>query len=356
MNAKRRQSGAQKPEPMQNGDSRATGVATTDRAKQLVARRSRPSVAAVVVTFNRKYLLLECLDALLAQTEPLDRIIVVDQASTDGTTDLLVQREYLSSPRIQYSRSDVNSGGAGGFSRGIELAFQGGFDWIWIMDDDAIAEPDTLHRTLEYARIPEIVAIANAKLRVDGSSDEGHFTFDRESLAEVSGTRFLTFSSFVGLMIAGSAVSRVGFPKSELFLQGDDTEYCRRLCRAGRIVFADNAPLLHKEVSRPPELTRRFGRSFTVYPTDRFCFQYFLWRNRVWIETHDDKIRIGRIGWLLGKIGRVLVRTCVIDRQDLSTRIFVLAKAFWDGMVGRFDNDFPFRMRQRVLDKVARTT
>jgi GT2 family glycosyltransferase len=341
---------------MQNGDTKTMGDATARPAKRPVDRGSKPSVAAVVVTFNRKYLLLECLDALLGQTEPLDRIIVVDQASTDGTTDLLVQRGYLSSPLIQYSRSDVNSGGAGGFSRGIELAFQGRFDWIWIMDDDAIAEPNTLRRTLEHAQVPDIVGIANAKLRVDGTLDDGHFVIDRNFSVGPAGPIFLTFSSFVGLMVSRSAVSRVGYPKSELFLQGDDTEYCRRLCRAGRIVFAHDAPLLHKEVSRPPELTRRFGRSFTVYPTDRFCFQYFLWRNRVWIETHDDKIRLGRIGWLLGKIGRVLVRTCVIDRQDLSTRMFVLAKAIWDGMAGRFDNEFPFRMRQRVLDKAARTT
>lgn len=341
--------------PMQIGEIKKADFATFVPQPAITCGR-RPSVAAVVVTFNRKHLLLECLDGLLAQTESLNRIIIIDQASTDGTTDLLAQRGYLGSPLIQYSRSEVNTGGAGGFSRGIEMAFQGGFEWIWIMDDDAIAEPDTLRRTLEYSQVAGVVGIANAKLRVDGTLDEGHFVIDTNSSAGPEGLIFLTFSSFVGLMVSRSAVSRVGYPKSELFLQGDDTEYCRRLCRAGRIVFAHDAPLLHKEVSRPPELTRRFGRSFTVYPTDRFCFQYFLWRNRVWIETHDDRIRLDRIGWLISNIGRVLVRTCLVDRQDMSTRVFVLAKAIWDGIAGRFDNDFPFRMRQRLLDKAARTT
>jgi len=307
---------------------------------------SEMTIAAVVVTFNRKALLAECLDALLQQTRPLDMILVIDQASSDGTAEMLQQKGYRDLDQICYLRSEVNSGGAGGFHRGVESAFLGGFDWIWIMDDDAIAHPDALQQMIQWTAEPGVAAIANSKIRLDGTLDEGHLERTGARLQN-GGPALLSFSSFVGLMIHRRVVEKIGFPKAELFLQGDDTEYCRRLHRAGHIVFAEDAVLVHKEVRRPIATVQRFGRPFTIYPTDQFCFHfYFLWRNRIWIETHDQGLRPARIFWLGRKMFRMLLRTCVIDRQDLGLRIGILLKAFKDGLLGKFDNEFPFRMRE----------
>jgi len=55
------------------------------------------SICAVVVTFNRKKLLLNCLGALKAQTRQLSHIVVIDNASTDGTADFLVQHNWTNS-------------------------------------------------------------------------------------------------------------------------------------------------------------------------------------------------------------------------------------------------------------------
>lgn len=86
------------------------------------------SVAAVVVTFNRKELLCECLDGLLAQTLPPARIVLVDNASTDGTAGLLAEKGYLERGLIQYIRLPVNSGQAGftkAFNEPMKPAFNG---------------------------------------------------------------------------------------------------------------------------------------------------------------------------------------------------------------------------------------
>jgi len=83
-------------------------------------------VCAVVVTYNRKDLLVECLEALRRQTGPLDAIYIIDNASTDGTPELLRSRGYrdgavIENPLdgseiiIRYVRLPVNTGGAGGF-------------------------------------------------------------------------------------------------------------------------------------------------------------------------------------------------------------------------------------------------
>jgi GT2 family glycosyltransferase len=100
--------------------------------------------AAVVVAFNRKKLLTECLDGLLRQSLPLDAIYVVDNASTDGTDAYLQKNGYLDEPQIRYIRLPVNSGGAGGFYHGVRVAFEAGYDWIWLMDDDTEPEANAL--------------------------------------------------------------------------------------------------------------------------------------------------------------------------------------------------------------------
>src|SRR5258708_6615252 len=185
---------------------------------------TQPSFAAVVVTHNRKDLLAECLDALLRQSRSLDRIFIIDQASTDGTAEMLPARGYLQQPLIVYSRSEKNTGGAGGFQRGVELAYIAGFDWIWLMDDDAIADSNALERMLRHASVSSVCAVANAKQRLNGTLDDGHLIFEKTSSCQ-SEPAYLTFSSFVGLMVARTAVREIGLPKAEFFLQGDDTEY-----------------------------------------------------------------------------------------------------------------------------------
>ncbi len=325
----------------------STQGADTDAVSSSV----EPSIAAVVVTFNRKRLLAECLDALLAQDRPLDRIFVVDQASTDGTGTLLEECGYLQQPGIAYARFETNTGGAGGFSRGVELAHKAGFDWIWLMDDDAVANSDALQKMLPCTKETGVVAVANAKLRLDGLLDRGHLTLAKHSDRPPLRFPILTFSSFVGLLVAGKAVNRIGLPMSELFLQGDDTEYCRRLCTVGLIAFAEDSILVHKEAFRPSPNVRRFGRTYVVYPLDTFYFRYFIWRNRVWIELHAPPVRIARFLRVVAQLIKEYIRTCVVDRDNLPQRLFVLTKAFKDGIVGSFDNGFPFRMRARAAAK-----
>ena len=127
-------------------------------------------ICAVVVTYNRKDLLVECLEALRRQTGPLDAIYIIDNASTDGTPELLRSRGYrdgavIENPLdgseiiIRYVRLPVNTGGAGGFHEGVKRAFHDGYDWIWLMDDDVEPEEYTLEKLLRASeRIPEDIS------------------------------------------------------------------------------------------------------------------------------------------------------------------------------------------------------
>ena len=104
-------------------------------------------ILAVVVTYNRKELLCECLDALLHQECSFLDILIVDNASTDGTHEYI--EKYLKDKRVIYENTGSNIGGAGGFNYGMKLGVKLGYDYIWLMDDDTIVKKDSLTKLLE---------------------------------------------------------------------------------------------------------------------------------------------------------------------------------------------------------------
>src|SRR5699024_2710161 len=112
-------------------------------------------IAAVVVTFNRSDLLLGTLQGLTRQTRPVDAIFLINNASTDGTEDLLKSEGWLNNHKVIYLKADTNLGGAGGFEKGMRAAYEAGYDWLWTMDDDVEPDVDALEVTLSYTRISE---------------------------------------------------------------------------------------------------------------------------------------------------------------------------------------------------------
>ena len=104
-------------------------------------------IVAVVVTYNRKDLLVTCIGNLLNQTQGNPDILVIDNASTDGTGDM-VKEKFGEETRVKYINTGANLGGAGGFSYGINVAVNQGYEYLWIMDDDSV---------FQQARFPHII-------------------------------------------------------------------------------------------------------------------------------------------------------------------------------------------------------
>ena len=107
------------------------------------------NVIAIIVTYNRKQLLEECLEAVLKQTVPVYKIILIDNASTDGTEMLFKNGERYDLPQIEYHKMSENLGGSGGFYEGIKLCREDTYSWAWIMDDDTIPNADCLEKLLK---------------------------------------------------------------------------------------------------------------------------------------------------------------------------------------------------------------
>jgi GT2 family glycosyltransferase len=205
----------------------------------------RETVAAVVVTFNRKQLLMECLNALLNQTYELDSVIIIDNNSTDGTYELLKERGYIDNEIIDYVRLNENTGGAGGFHEGIKRGYEKGYDWLWIMDDDVKPDKECLNILMKYKEKGKVLI----PLRLSSTLDIREFPAIKYDLSNpfLKQVRRLSVYtkynnylempeilevedfSFEGPLINREVIKKIGYPKSELFISGDDTEYALRI-------------------------------------------------------------------------------------------------------------------------------
>src|SRR5918912_3722778 len=110
------------------------------------------TVQAVVVTHNRRALLLDCLEAIARQTRPVEGVLVVDNASTDGTLEALQSSGLADRVPLDYLRLTRNGGGSEGFHYGVAEALGSGADWLWLMDDDCEPGPTTLADMLAVER------------------------------------------------------------------------------------------------------------------------------------------------------------------------------------------------------------
>ena len=136
-------------------------------------------ILAAVVTYNRLNMLKDCVSHIAGQSVPAD-IMIVDNASTDGTKDWAISaiKEYSESIgpniRIIYENTGANLGGAGGFNYAMRLSCELGYDYIWIMDDDAFPEPDCLEKLMSAA---EDLAAQQANDHTDAPASAPSFGF-----------------------------------------------------------------------------------------------------------------------------------------------------------------------------------
>jgi GT2 family glycosyltransferase len=195
-------------------------------------------VCAVVVTHNRLALLRECLSALEAQTRRPDRVLVVDNASTDGTGDA-VRAEF---PAAELVSLPDNRGSSGGFHAGLEAAQAGEEEWFWLMDDDTIARSDALAALLAalavLADLPPAPALLASRVvwrdgRLHPMNTPGFERSDVARLVEgaARGLVPVRVTTFVSLLVRRAAVERHGLPPAHFFIWSDDLEFTARILR-----------------------------------------------------------------------------------------------------------------------------
>ncbi len=213
-------------------------------------------MACVIVTYNRKELVVEALKSVLNQSMVPEYIFVVDNASTNGVSEILHQNFDFDQQHLYYYRNSKNLGGAAGFSKGISLALKTDCTWVSVSDDDAIFRPKyfaALRRAIkEY---PQQKVLSGSVLLPNGKHDKLHreiitnnITLTTRPVEEGLYVHdfYYDIFSFVGVLINREVLEKIGLPEKKYFIRFDDFEYALRARKFGQFLNVHDAQILHK--------------------------------------------------------------------------------------------------------------
>ncbi len=317
--------------------------------------QDKGTVCAIVVTFNRKELLIDCLDSLREQTRPLDAIYIIDNASTDGTETILKENKYIedlppmsllnpwekefyinnltdkTSIRIHYVRMTENTGGAGGFHEGLKRGFDKRYDWFWLMDDDVILDKDALSiffdvqieqnefgflcsNVLGKNNLPINVPEIDLRFNENRDIDWGRF-MDR-------GLIKVRACTFVSVFINRKIVESIGFPFKDFFIWEDDHEYTLRISSKFPSFQVAKSIVYHlREVQTPLNINLEKDKT-------RIKLYYYKFRNSLYILRKYDKKR---------KVAYIFYRRFVLVLKSIFTRhglfkTYIILKGTFSGL------------------------
>jgi GT2 family glycosyltransferase len=306
----------------------------------------QPSVYIIILNWNGHQDTLNCLASLEQQRFTNYRILIVDNGSTDNSVDVLRGL----GDRVILIENPTNVGYTGGNNLAMREAFDRGADYVWLFNNDAVAELDTLVRMIDACEADAGIGLASPLIReeddkIQFSGRMIDLTMPAETLArDVAQGRKWQAEYPERMALTGTAMlvrravyEKIGGFDDRLFAYWEDTDYSIRGVRAGfRNVVVFDAAIFHP--SKPT----------IVAPGDvEPHFYYFMARNEILLwRKFCSRLRFMRsIVWTLRQ------RLVMIERMpDNTAGLEAVLAGLWDGwrgIGGRYDPDrrmpFPFR-------------
>lgn len=298
------------------------------------------AICIVALNWNRKNDLLRLLRSIFRDIEesPTDaklELVVVDNGSTDGSLDML-ETEF---PALLTLRNSENLGGSGGFNTGIRYALRNGFDYIWLLDNDAEVLPGALKGLLGAVRTDPRIAIVGSKIlhRDDqrviselGANISRLTTrtkpiklnaLDDEAIANMVDVDYVAVCS---ALVRSSAIKVFGLLDEAFFVMWDDMEWGIRANSAGfRVVATSNSAVVH------PGFSER-----TITP----LYLYYAWRNHLYFAA-SSFFGLRRIWYLCYLSGLLEAKTCwealAPERSNHVEALRLAKRDFWQGTFGK---------------------
>ncbi len=254
--------------------------------------------AAVVVTFNRKELLLKNINKLINQTKNLDSIIIIDNASTDGTFEYLNENNLLENGLINYIKLSENIGGAGGFYEGVKLAAKLEYNWLWLMDDDG--EPyDTFTFSKVFSKGEELRKQGITKILLNSLvlCDDQNLSFGlnkvktKEKAIEVAENGLIKnhINPFNGTLVSLELINNIGFPNKDFFIKGDEHEFILRSIEKEAFI-ATVVDSLYKHPTIPTAEYILFGKKISL-TLEKPWKEYYRARNYVYMYLNHKEYK-----------------------------------------------------------------
>ncbi len=240
-------------------------------------------VVAIVVTYNRKELLLNCIDHLRRLEGSSVDILIVDNASTDGTKSVL--EHFINDGTILYTNTGSNLGGAGGFQYGINEAMKHNYKYLWLMDDDTYQTPNSLTELLKADQ-----ALGGKYGFLSGIANWTDGTLCNMNIQKISLKKKISdysqqvtpviMATFVSFFIQSDTVKEFGLPIKEFFIWSDDLEYSRRISMKYPCYTANRSIAVHNMASN-----NKVG--IEQESPDRLWRYEYLYRNEVYVYRRE---------------------------------------------------------------------
>lgn len=276
-------------------------------------------VAIAIVTYNRSAFLSELLRSAAAMNTLPDHIVVVDNASTDDTQDVMAAASADFPEGVLVNRRlDTNTGGSGGFSEGTRAALELGADWVWLMDDDVEILPDALERFAPW--MERFQVIHGRRYDFDGSPFYWQAKFNQflgvplpYSVKTFGSDGYAVTNSgtFEGMLIHGDVVRKIGLPDPRFFISWDDAAYAWLAAQHTQVVYVDEFVLKRKREQKQVNLGVRHLNDGSP------LFRFHVIRNRAYVGKYFREYgKLNRVGFGLGTaltLAKELFRLVVVQ-------------------------------------------
>jgi GT2 family glycosyltransferase len=240
-----------------------------------------PRVAAVVVNYNGREVTLQALASLRRMTYPGFDLVVVDNGSTDGSFEAIA----AAFPDVEQIRVEVNRGSSGGYARGFRHAFEQGYDYVLLLNNDIEVDPEMLTELVRVAESDPTIGCVGPKCYFYGERERlwsaGGILRFRESITRERGYGEIDRGQFerdeevdyvngCAILIRRAAAEAAGMWDSIFYICVDDADFCTRVKRHGfRCLYAHRAVLYHMVAfttgGYSPGRNFQFGRSGAIY-------------------------------------------------------------------------------------------
>lgn len=303
--------------------------------------------AAIIVTYNRKELLLRCIKAIVTQSKLPDAIFIIDNASTDGTEDLLRSKEIINKESIydgvylEYHNTTTNGGGSLGFYFGLKLCYERNiFDYFWVMDDDGEPEKNCLKELLSHINLgdylsPLVIDIDNHDQLAFGDNIK---TIDYIKNKAINSDYIPNIANpFNGILYSKEYIRKVGFPRKEMFIWGDEVNYDIRARKCG---FKPN--IIVKAIHYHPK--NRASLSPYFFFKRKVVFVDVKWKMYCRCCNAVYNYRISNNWTQIIKEFLLYNYFFIISIHNLSW-ILLYNKAFFNGLYGKFGGHYKYMRR-----------
>ena len=299
-------------------------------------------ICVFIVNWNRKddleKLLASLYEALALFRDkqpglPVD-IVVLDNASTDGSVDLLEERH----PNVAIVRNAVNTGGAGGFAQGMEYARDHGYSYLWILDNDVVLVGDPLTPLLDVMRRetgaglvgscilhkdnPDFVSEAGARIGWNSYPKPVCMNVKRSACGE-SRVFDVDYVAACSALIRVEVIEYCGVFDRDYFLMWDDMDWGYRIKRRGFGVYATTASMVIH-----PGFSERMPSLF---------LEYYARRNHMRFVSRNYRglRKLALLAYLNAIVAARIAKLSFLGRPDIVQALKYAREDFWNNAFGQ---------------------